>query len=131
MRLAGDRVVQRLGPVVSARLSGLTATIGIMIVLLGQSVLLVLLGFAVMGLGYAVVAPLTFSRAAADPHLSPGQAIASVATLNYGGMLIGPPLIGFIAERTSLEGSFILLAVLSIAVLFLANSLRVPNSRQP
>jgi len=129
MRLAGDWVNQRLGPVTSARLSGLTAALGVVIVVLGPPLPLVLVGFAIMGLGYAVVAPLTFSRAAMDPDTSPGQAIASVATLNYGGMLVGPPLIGFIASATSLPGAFVLLGALSVVITILGVSVREPRAR--
>ncbi len=128
MRLAGDWVIQRLGPVTSARLSGLTAALGVVIVVLGPTLPLVLVGFAIMGFGYAVVAPLTFSRAAMEPGTSPGQAIASVATLNYGGMLVGPPLIGFVANASSLPAAFVLLGALSIAITVLGASLREPKA---
>ncbi len=128
MRLAGDWAIQRLGPVTSARLSGLTAALGVVIVVLGPTLPLVLVGFAIMGFGYAVVAPLTFSRAAMEPGPSPGQAIASVATLNYGGMLVGPPLIGFVAKASSLPTAFVLLGALSIAITALGASLREPKA---
>ncbi|WP_246849190.1 MFS transporter [Rubellimicrobium arenae] len=128
MRLAGDRVIGRLGSVASARLSGLLAATGVATVLLAQQFAVALLGFTLLGIGYAVVAPLTFSRAAADPDMPPGQAIASVATLNYGGMLIGPPLIGFIAEGTSLRGAFLVLAILSLVMAALAPSLRTSTA---
>ena len=128
MRLAGDRAVRRFGPVPMARLSGLLAAVGIAMVILGPQLRAVLAGFAILGLGYAVVAPLTFSRAAADPDTPPGRAIASVATLNYGGMMIGPPVIGFVAEGTSLRGAFVLLLALSILMILFATSLRLPNA---
>jgi MFS family permease len=128
MRLAGDRVIRRLGAVSTARLSGALAAAGIAAVILGPSIEAVLAGFAVLGLGYAVVAPVTFSRAAADPQVPPGQAIASVATLNYGGMMVGPPLIGFIAEGTSLRGAFALLLALSVLMIGLATTLRLPSA---
>ena len=131
MRLAGDHAVRGLGPVTAARLSGLIAALGIMIVLMGPNLPLVVLGFVLMGLGYAVVAPLTFSRAAADPVMPAGQAIASVATLNYGGMLAGPPLIGFVAEGASLSGAFALLAVMSLMITALARSLRGKGLQSP
>jgi MFS family permease len=128
MRLAGDWVIQRLGPGTSARLSGLTAALGVVIVVLGPTLPLVLVGLAIMGFGYAVVAPLTFSRAALESGTSPSQTIASVATLNYGGMLVGPPLIGFVAKASSLPAAFVLLGALSIAITALGASLREPKA---
>ena len=77
-----------------------------------------------MGIGYAVIMPLAFSRAANDPKIPPGQALASVATLGYGGMLLGPPLIGAIAGLVGLRLSFLLLVALSALIVILAGSLR-------
>ena len=55
---------------------------------------------------------------------APGAAIASVATLGYGGILLGPPLIGFIAEATSLSAAFLVLTVLAGAIVVLGGALK-------
>ena len=78
-----------------------------------------------MGMGYAVVMPLVFSRAARDPLISPGVALASVATLGYGGMLLGPPIIGFLANATDIRTSFVALVVLALLAAALAPKLKV------
>lgn len=83
----------------------------------------------VMGVGYAVVMPLVFSRAARDPKVAPGPALASVATLGYGGMLLGPPIIGFVAQITGMRMSWIVLAVLAVLAIMLAPRLRAPYHR--
>ena len=77
-----------------------------------------------MGVGYAVIMPLAFSRAANDRDVPPGQAIASVATLGYGGMLIGPPLIGFLAGLLSLRMAFAVLLPLAFLIVVCAGALR-------
>ena len=77
-----------------------------------------------MGIGYAVIMPLAFSRAANDPLVPPGQAIASVATLGYGGLLIGPPLIGFLAELFGLRMAFSVLIPLAVLIVVLAGALK-------
>lgn len=123
-RLAGGFVVQRLGPVTTTRLSGTTALIGLAVVIGAETFTLALLGFALIGLGYAIVMPLVFSRAANDPSMRPGPAIASVATLGYGGMLLGPPIVGFIAQISGLRVSFGALALLAVLTIFLAPCLR-------
>ncbi|MEM8850333.1 MAG: hypothetical protein AAGE03_09890 [Pseudomonadota bacterium] len=74
--------------------------------------------------------PLVFSRAARDPQIAAGPAIAGVATLGYGGMLLGPPIIGFVAEVTGMRLSFLLLAGLAIVAFFIAPQLRVPDPRE-
>lgn len=126
MRLLGDRVIQHLGPVQAARGAGVLAFSGVVMAVSFGTMATVLVGFALMGLGYAVIVPLAFSRAANDPDMAPGAAIASVSTLGYGGLLLGPPLIGFLAELTSLRLAFILLGALAALIVVLANTLRQP-----
>ncbi len=123
MRFLGDRAVAALGPLLAARLSAIVAIAGALLVLLGSNLRVAIIGFALMGVGYAVVMPLCFSRAANDPIIKPGAALASVATLGYGGMLIGPPLIGFIADLTSLRAAFGLLPLLAVFIVLLSRSL--------
>ena len=125
-RLLGDQVTHRLGPVPTARLAGACATLGTLCAVIFASYGAALAGFVLMGIGYAVIMPLAFSRAASDPHLPPGTAIASVATLGYGGLLLGPPLIGFIAHATSLRAGFAVLAALAALIVILAFAVRRP-----
>ncbi|MGI9357409.1 MAG: MFS transporter [Rhizobiaceae bacterium] len=123
MRLMGDRVVHRIGTVNSARIAGLAAAVGSAIAIVFGTFPMILLGFALMGVGYAVVMPLAFTRAANDPDIAPGQAIASVSTLGYGGILLGPPLIGFAAEVTSIRTAFIILTALALFIFVFAKVL--------
>ena len=123
-RLAGGVAVEQFGPVSVTRSSATTAFIGLMLAIFGNATGLVLVGFALMGIGYAVVMPLVFSRAARDPQMAPGPAIASVAILGYGGMLLGPPIIGFVAQFSGMRLSFLVLAGLALLALILAPRLR-------
>lgn len=126
-RLMGDRVTAHAGPVSTARGSGLLAALGLAVVVLAPTAGVALVGFALVGCGYAIVMPLVFSRAAHDPRMAPGPAIAAVASLAYGGMLLGPALVGFAAAATSLPVSFGLLAVLAMLSAALAGNLRPGN----
>lgn len=123
-RLAGPILVAQLGPAHTTRVSAASAMIGGLLVLVAPSLPIALIGFAAFGIGYAMIIPLAFSRAANDPDVPAGRAIASVATLTYGGILIGPPLIGFVAEATSLNGSLWLLIALAGVTLSMAGALR-------
>jgi MFS family permease len=126
MRLLGDRLATRFGPTGAARIGGVLALIGTLTVVAIPSVTGVLTGFAFMGLGYAVIMPLAFSRAANDPNVPQGQAIASVATLGYGGMLLGPPIIGFLSGLVTLRLSFLLLAALAALIVVFAKAMQRP-----
>jgi len=125
-RLLGDQVTHAFGPVMTARIAGVFATAGTLCAVVFASYGAALVGFALMGVGYAVIMPLAFSRAASDPHLPPGTAIASVATLGYGGLLLGPPVIGFVAHATSLRMGFGVLAALAALIVLLAYAVRRP-----
>ena len=123
-RLSGAMIVQRLGPVGTMRASGSVAFAGLALAAGAGTLALALPGFAMAGVGYAVVMPLVFSRAASDAAMRPGPAIAGVATLGYGGMLLGPPVMGFVAEAAGLRASFAMLAMLALVAVALAPSLR-------
>ena len=123
-RLSGSVIIKLAGPVMTARLSAVMACIGGFTVLFSSSVGAALIGFGFFGLGYAMIVPLAFSRAANDPEVSAGVGIASVATLTYGGMLLGPPIIGAVAELTSLSGAVWLLIVLSLVTFGFAGALK-------
>ncbi|UWR46919.1 MFS transporter [Phaeobacter inhibens] len=124
MRLIGDLVVARIGPVTAGRLAGTSASLGALIAVGWGSYGAAMTGFALMGIGYALIMPLAFSRAASDPDLPAGAAIASVATFGYGGILIGPPMIGVTAELISLPAAFLILAVLSVFIIIFSDVLR-------
>jgi fucose permease len=122
-RFAGDRVVRRVGPVATVRLAGLCATVGALGVVLTHDIILVVGGFALIGIGIAVVVPLVFATAGRiGPH--PGRSIAGVAGIAYGSGLIAPGIIGGIARLSSLTVSFILVVLLTAAIAAGAGVLR-------
>jgi MFS family permease len=114
-RLAGDRIVDRFGPVWTVRVGGLLATVGALTVAVSRVPWLAIAGFAFIGLGVAVVVPLAFTAAGnAGPH--PGQQIAGVATIAYGAGLVAPATVGGIAQVSSLSISFLMVALLATVV---------------
>ncbi|MEJ8473172.1 MFS transporter [Roseibium algae] len=125
MRFVGDHLIARFGPVRVARISGIAAFVGASLLVWGDGIWMVWIGCAVMGLGNAVLFPLAMSRAAADPTMSKGAALASVAMLAYGAFLFGPPMLGFIADAMSLRASFAFVACLALLLPMLAGALKV------
>jgi MFS family permease len=69
-----------------------------------------LLGFSLVGLGTASIVPMTYTMAGHSSKYSPGMAISLIATYSIVGMLVGPPLIGYVAHASSLRISFVLFA---------------------
>lgn len=111
VRLAGDLVVQRFGPVRTVRTGGVLAAAGGLMVVTAASQGAAIAGFALIGVGIAVVVPLCFAAAGHSGPV-PSQAIAGVATVTYTSGLIAPAAIGSIANATSLQVSFGLVTLL-------------------
>jgi predicted MFS family arabinose efflux permease len=129
-RFAGDWVVRRLGPVTTVRLSGLCATAGALTVVLTRGTAPVMGGFALIGIGIAVVVPLVFAAAGRiGPH--PARSIAGVAGIAYGSGLVTPGIIGGIARLTSLTVSFVVVVALTAAMAAGAGVLRPPGTQPP
>ena len=100
-RFGGDWVRDRVSPAVLMSGSAALAAAAMAAVLLIAHPVVALVGFALVGLGFANVVPVLFS-AAAKVDANPAHGIAVVASVGYLGMMAGPPLIGIIAEHASL-----------------------------
>ncbi|MEU2053108.1 MFS transporter [Streptomyces bungoensis] len=109
-RLTGTTLLQRLGRGRTVIAGGGTAAAGMLLAALAPSVWAALLGFAVTGLGLANLFPVAVERAGA---LAGPSGVAVASTFGYGGMLLGPPAIGFLADRLSLPAALTSVAVLA------------------
>ncbi|WP_406281099.1 MFS transporter [Embleya sp. NBC_00896] len=128
-RFAGDRVVQRFGPVTVLRVGALIAATGMTLALATPWPVVSVLGFTLFGIGVAPVAPVTFSAAGNTPGVPAAWAISRVTGIAYIGLLAGPPVIGFIAHRTSLTTALAIPAVLVAIIALTAGAVRRETSR--
>jgi MFS family permease len=128
MRFAGDRLITRWGAVRVLRSTNIVAALALAAVLWHSDIALVMTAFALVGLAMATVAPLVFRAAAQRARSGPGQGIAAMATMGYGGFLAGPPIVGWIAQATSLRTALALLVVLGAIIAMLAHHLRRSQS---
>jgi MFS family permease len=126
VRLLGDRVIRRLGPVTTVRVSGTCAAAGAIAVVLAPGLAVGLAGFALLGTGVALVVPLVFA-AAGRVGTHPARSIAGVAGVAYGSGLVAPGVIGGIASVSSLTASFCVVACL-VAIMALAAGVLDGNS---
>lgn len=130
MRFAGDLVRDRLGAVLTLRISTTMAIVGMLISGLAPDAMLVIVGFAIAGIGISNMVPIAFSAAGNMPGLAPGVGISVATFLGYSGMLFAPSLIGFIAEHTGFAIIFATLPVLFIVVLVLSHLARHADTIQ-
>ena len=111
-RLSGDYVVPRIGRRAILLSGGTLVFLGLIAITTLPSPAPNLIGFAVIGLGAANLVPVVFSAAGQQSDMDPNMAVASVTFVGYAGILLGPAIIGFGAQYTSLP-----LAMASLALL--------------
>lgn len=111
-RLTGTMLLERLGQTRTLVLGGAVAATGMLLGSLAPTVWLALAGFAVTGLGLANIFPVAVGRAG---ELAGPSGVAAASTLGYGGMLLGPPAIGFLADWFSLPVALTTVALLAAA----------------
>jgi MFS family permease len=111
-RIFGDSLRHRFGDRALIIGGGLMALIGLCSALAFPSPYVTIGGFFLVGLGLSSIVPIAYSIAGNDKNLSPGVGLAMVTTVGYSGFLIGPPLIGFIADWQDLRFSMGVIALL-------------------
>lgn len=109
-RFVSDRIIDRIGMHLTYIISAMLIIIGIGMAILFPNFWSAMAGFSLVGFGTASIVPMTFTLAGASKKYSPGMAISIIATYGMVGMLIGPPLIGYIAHAFDLRASFVLFA---------------------
>ncbi|WP_145142634.1 MFS transporter [Roseomonas gilardii] len=115
-RLGGDAVVRRLGGASVLRLGALISAAGFVLMLAVPRPEVAIAGLVLVGLGLSNVFPVLFSAAGRIPGVSPGMGVAMVATMGYGGLLGGPPLLGFLAQLSGLRLALCLLVLTCLAI---------------
>ncbi|AIE86244.1 major facilitator superfamily MFS_1 [Fimbriimonas ginsengisoli Gsoil 348] len=115
-RFLGDSWTHRSGYRRVLRDSALLTGAGLLLAVNLASVPLSIVGFALTGLGLANLVPILFRAAATLPGLAAGSGLAAVTTLGYTAFLGGPPIVGYIADRTSLAFALGLIAFCCLAI---------------
>jgi MFS family permease len=109
-RFLSDKIIDKIGMSTTFTISSLFIFSGITLAIVFPYFWPSLVGFSLVGFGTAAVIPLVYTLAGASEKYSPGMAISIIVTYGLVGMLIGPPLIGYIAHAFNLRVSFILFA---------------------
>src|SRR3712207_5473042 len=119
-RLASGWLVGRVGNRRTLLGSGAIAAGGMALALATKNPVLVIGGFLVVGLALAAIAPVGFSVAGDLAPDRAGSAVSVVTTFGYGGFLLGPPLVGGLAEVVGLRVALGLIALAGLSVFVLS-----------
>ena len=115
-RLAGDRIVDRLGPRRVVLVGGLCAAAGFVAAVAAPSWEAALGGYALVGVGCANIVPVLFSAVGRQDVMPENVAVPAISTLGYAGILAGPAGIGFLAHLLTLPVAFLTVAAMLVAV---------------
>lgn len=115
-RFISDRLNNRFGRLAILRGSGILIFLGLIIAVVFPTTYPAIFGFLLVGFGVASIIPVAYSVAGRSKLYSSGVALAIVSTISFFGFLVGPPLIGFIADLSSLKASFILIAMTGLGI---------------
>ena len=110
-RFAGDWIVHRLGGTAVMVLGGGLAAAGFALAVFAPSEPLALAGFLLVGLGASNIVPVLFTAVGRQTAMPASLAVAAMTTVGYAGVLAGPALVGFVAQVSSLEIGFLLIAL--------------------
>lgn len=126
-RFFGDKLASRFGRKKMVTTSGLLIFIGLLLTILFPSLIPATIGCLLTGFGVSSIIPLVYSTAGKIKRISHSLAIASVAGIGYFGFLMGPPIIGYIAEAVGLQYSFLLIAFAGLSISLLSRKISMIN----
>jgi MFS family permease len=120
-RFITDKATNRYGKLPILQLSGILIFIGLLLAVAFPNLYTAAFGFLLVGFGVASIVPVAYGIAGRSKLYSPSVALALVSTLSFFGFLVGPPLIGFVAELLNLKVSFALIAFNGLGILLLSS----------
>lgn len=123
-RFLGDKLILTYGRKRMLQMSGILISVGLFTAVLFPTIITATLGFLTVGFGVSSVVPMVYSSAGKVPGIPPGIALASVSSISFLGFLMGPPVIGYIAEISSLRYSFAVIGLLGFGITFLVSKLK-------
>lgn len=115
-RFVGDAVTNRIGDRAVLFWGGIVAVAGFAVLLLAPGIAIASAGFVLIGLGASNIVPALFRKAGSQTVMPSSLAIGAITTTGYAGILVGLAGIGTVAEATSLQAAFWMLAVLMCLV---------------
>jgi MFS family permease len=119
-RVVGDRFVDRFGQRAVARTGGVLVAVAMGVALAVPTVPGTVVGFGLAGLGVSTLIPAAMHAADELPGLRPGTGLTVIGWLMRLGVLISPPVVGAVADATSLRAGLLVVPIAGVLVVLLA-----------
>ena len=116
-RFISDVIIDRMGMASMYIMSAAFIIMGILLAIIFPYFWTAMIGFSLVGFGTAAVVPMSYALAGQSKKYSPGMAISIIATYSITGMLLGPPLIGYLAHAFGLRASFVVFALCGLMLI--------------
>ena len=123
-RFIGDKLIAKHGRPKMLRISGILISTGLLMSVLFPHIITATIGFLIVGFGVSSIVPMVFSAAGKHSKIAPGMALAAVSSISFLGFLMGPPLIGYIAELFSLRYSFAVIGLLGVTISLMVSKIK-------
>ncbi|MGZ8537478.1 MAG: MFS transporter [Flavisolibacter sp.] len=124
-RFVGDTIIASIGRKRLLQYSGIVISTGMAISVAFPFLITATIGFMMVGIGVSGIVPSLYSVAGKNEKVSAGMAIAMVSSVSYFGFLMGPPLIGYISELSSLRYSYAIIACFGLFISYLVTRSKV------
>jgi MFS family permease len=123
-RFLGDRLIFKYGRKRVLQVSGLLISIGLFTSVFLPYLVPSTLAFMLVGLGVSTIVPTVYSIAGKNTTVAPGEALTIVSSVSFLGFLMGPPVIGYIAEAYGLQFSFAFIGIFGVLIAFMVSRIK-------
>lgn len=127
-RFLADFLISKIGRKRLLQFSGAMISGGLFTSVLFPYLITSTVAFMMVGLGVSSIVPTVYSAAGKHTKIPPGIALATVASVSFLGFLMGPPLIGYIAEIAGLRYSFAVIGIFGLGITFMVSRVRAFQS---
>lgn len=123
-RFLGDGMINKFGRERVMQISGVMISVGLFTAVFLPYIIPCTIAFMMVGLGVATIVPTVYSLAGKNPSVPPGEALTIVSSVSFLGFLMGPPVIGHIAETFGLQFSFAFIGIFGVFIAFMVSKIR-------
>ena len=124
-RFVGDHLAAKFGRKKMVQLGGILIFTGMLFAVIFPYIITATIGFLMVGFGTSTIIPLLYSTVGrVQLKTAKGIAIATVSSIGFLGFLVGPPIIGYIAQLAGLQYSFVVMACLGLGVSILISKVK-------
>ena len=123
-RFLGDGLIHKFGRKPVLQISGIMISAVLFTAVFFPFVIPATIAFMFVGLGVSTIVPTVYSVAGKNPNVSPSAALTTVSSVSFLGFLMGPPIIGYIAELSSLRFSFAFIGIFGLLITFMVSRIK-------